>query len=93
MTVSSTMCLPRWATRRTERPSYGPQVTVFAERIGFPLMPWQQQVLDVALEFDPTTGIIFDKLPELGKSPLLSEEVGLANSAAFQKLRLTQAAP
>lgn len=44
----------RYATRRTEtRLTYGPQVAKVAEALGTPLMPWQRQVLDVALEVLP----------------------------------------
>src|SRR5262245_30403637 len=38
------------------RPSYGPAVGRLAEVLGWPPMPWQRQVLDVALEIDPSTG-------------------------------------
>lgn len=57
-TSSSTVCLPRWATPRTpERPTLGPVATKIAAELQTPLMPWQQQVLDVALEVDPATGL------------------------------------
>src|SRR5262245_60313361 len=54
---SSLPCLPRWATPRTpERATYGEGVARFAEALGYPLMPWQRHVADVALEVDPSTG-------------------------------------
>lgn len=50
-------CQPRWATRRSpERVTYGGQVAKIAEALGTPLMPWQRQVADVALEVDESTG-------------------------------------
>ncbi|NBW21065.1 MAG: terminase, partial [Caulobacteraceae bacterium] len=55
-TSSPPSCPPRWATPRTDRQTYGPQVAIISERLGLPLMPWQQQVVDVALEIDPDTG-------------------------------------
>src|SRR5690606_36992890 len=50
------VCPPRFATRRTERPTLGPQVAKVAEMLGTPFMPWQRQVADTALEVDPATG-------------------------------------
>lgn len=41
---------PRWATERTDRDTYGPLVVAVAEDLGFAPMPWQRDVLDVALE-------------------------------------------
>jgi len=49
---------PRWATpRRENRPTWGGRVAAIAKLLGTPLMPWQRQVADVALEFDPATGV------------------------------------
>lgn len=54
---------PKFATRRTpERPTYGAAVGNLAKLLGTPLMPWQQYVVDVALEIqsieagDPSPG-------------------------------------
>lgn len=48
---SSNSCEPRWSTPRTAgRASLGAAVGVLAERLGTPLMPWQQHVADVGLE-------------------------------------------
>jgi phage terminase large subunit-like protein len=33
-------------------------VAAIAVKLGTPLMPWQRQVVDTALEFDPTTGLL-----------------------------------
>ena len=43
---------PRWATERTDRPTYGPMVAEVADALGLPLLPWQRQVVDTALEHD-----------------------------------------
>ena len=45
-------CLPRYATKRTSRKTYGPAVAERALSVGWRLMPWQRQVLDVALEIE-----------------------------------------
>jgi phage terminase large subunit-like protein len=45
-----TGCPPRWATPRTRRRTLGPQVAEVARQLGLPLLPWQRQVLAVALE-------------------------------------------
>lgn len=51
-------CPPRWGTpRRPEFPSLGPKAWTVMDRLGFPPMPWQKYVLDVALEIDPATGL------------------------------------
>lgn len=53
----STACSPRWATRRSpERRTLGAAAAEIAREMGTPLMPWQQQVADVALELDTKTG-------------------------------------
>jgi phage terminase large subunit-like protein len=40
----------RWATKRTRRTTYGRKVAEVATALGLELLPWQRQVLDVALE-------------------------------------------
>lgn len=51
-------CPPLWGTpRRPEFPSLGPKAWKVMERLGYPPMPWQRYVLDVALEIDPATGV------------------------------------
>lgn len=48
---------PRWATPRSpDRPTYGGQIARESRELGFPLMPWQAYVHDVANEVDPVTG-------------------------------------
>lgn len=52
------MCEPRWATPRSpERESFGPAICAVAERLGQPLMPWQQRVAMVGGELDGETGL------------------------------------
>jgi hypothetical protein len=51
-------CPPLWGTpRRPQFPSLGPKAWKVMERLGYPPMPWQRYVLDVALELDPETGL------------------------------------
>ncbi|WP_344457447.1 hypothetical protein [Actinocorallia aurantiaca] len=51
-------CPPWWGTpRRTENPTLGPQVAKVMTALGYPPMPWQRYVLDVALELNPVTGL------------------------------------
>lgn len=49
MLVSATA---RWATERSTRETFAPSVVDIAGVLGFALLPWQAQVLDVALEHD-----------------------------------------
>jgi hypothetical protein len=50
-------CPPRFSTPRTpERQTLGAYAPNIARQLGTPLMPWQQHVLDVALEIDSATG-------------------------------------
>jgi hypothetical protein len=43
-------CVPRWASPRTRRRTFGPAVAGFARQLGLDLLPWQRLVLSVALE-------------------------------------------
>ena len=45
-----TDCPPRWASPRTTRRTSGPAVAAIGKQLGLPLLPWQRQVLTVALE-------------------------------------------
>jgi hypothetical protein len=55
----SSLALPRFATDRDlSRQTYGGQVAEVSQALGFPLMPWQQMVADIALEINPTTGLL-----------------------------------
>lgn len=54
---SSLSCPPRFCTpRRLDRPTHGDRAARVARQLGISLMPWQQHVLDLALEVDPKTG-------------------------------------
>jgi hypothetical protein len=56
-----TMCLPRFSTPRDPtRATLGPQVAEISRRLGQPLMPWQQLVVDVALELLPDGSFAYD---------------------------------
>ena len=51
-------CPPYWGTpRRPEFPTLGGKAARVMEALGYPPMPWQRYVLDVALEIDPATGL------------------------------------
>ena len=52
-------CPPRFTTDRTDRPSFGGQVALIAEKLGTPLMPWQRHVVDVALEHDADGRLVY----------------------------------
>ena len=55
----STICRPRFSTPRDDRfPTLGPAVGEVARRLGRPLMPWQQDLVDVAYEYDPDTRLL-----------------------------------
>lgn len=59
-TVGSLTCSARYATPRTpERKTHGAQVAALASQLGVPLMPWQRQVFDVALEVDADDRYVF----------------------------------
>ncbi len=58
LTPGSTVCRPRFSTPRDESsPTHGPAVGEVARRFGRSLMPWQQELVDVAYEYDPETGL------------------------------------
>ena len=55
-------CPPRWGTMRNfDRQTYGPKVAKIAKALGTPLMPWQRYAVDVGLEIDPETGLLFHR--------------------------------
>lgn len=57
-TPGSTTCRPRFSTPRDlSFPTHGPQVGEVARRLGKPLMQWQQDLVDIAYEYDPNTGL------------------------------------
>lgn len=53
-TLSSIDCRPLFATQRTPtRKTLGPRMAQVAQLLGKPLLPWQREVADVALEVIP----------------------------------------
>ena len=57
--AAATDCPPLYATPRDPaRDTLGGAVAEVAEQLGMPLMPWQRQVADVAMEVDPATGLL-----------------------------------
>lgn len=74
-----TSAVPRWATKRTpSRPSFGKQAAELTSYyLGRDFMPWQRQVVDVALEIDPETNlpayrtVVLTVPRQSGKSTLL----------------------
>ena len=73
----SETCLPRWATPRTpSRRTLGAAAANVAEALGKSLMPWQQQVLDTALEVDDDGKFVYRQViltvpRQSGKTTLL----------------------
>jgi hypothetical protein len=54
MSGALSTCQPRYATpRRIERPTFGGRIGAIAERLGTPLMPYQQMIADVGGELVP----------------------------------------
>lgn len=66
---------PRFATARSERPTLGPALADVAEQLGVPLMDWQRQVADTALEFDGDelafSDVVATTMRQQGKSVLM----------------------
>ncbi len=57
--VTRLACPPLYATPRDpSRKTLGGAVARVAKQLGTPLMPWQRQVADVAMEVDPRTGLL-----------------------------------
>lgn len=58
-----TTCSPRFSTPRDpSRATLGPQVGEISRRLGQPLMEWQQEVVDVALELHPDGSFVYDEV-------------------------------
>src|SRR5262245_18408149 len=51
-TKPSSVCEPRWITRRRNRPSFGEKVAKIAALLEAPLMDWQSRVAMVAGELE-----------------------------------------
>ena len=88
LATSSPACLPRWATPRRERKTLGPQVCEIARLLGTPFMPWQEFVVNVALELLPDGSFAYREVictvpRQQGKTTkVLSLEVWRANAYA-----------
>lgn len=62
-TIGPTNCQARFSTPRNyARKSLGPMVVALAIRLGLILMPWQVDVLDVALELDEDGSFHYDEI-------------------------------
>lgn len=63
-----TACQPLYGTPRSpERPTLGRRLTEVSRRLGKPLLPHQQQIMDVAFEIDPETGYLaYDEVVLIG---------------------------
>lgn len=79
---------PRHHTPRSDLPTRGGQVAAIARTKGRPLMPWQQRAVDVALEYDPETGlnrygtVVLTVQRQAGKTTLVG---GLADRACLSR--------
>ena len=51
------MAEPRHHTPRSDLPTHGWRAAKVAQAKGRPFMPWQRDAVDVALEYDPDTGL------------------------------------
>lgn len=61
--VSSPICQPRFGTERDfSRQTYGARAREIAKALGFTLMPWQEHVLDVALEVDESGRLVYRRV-------------------------------
>jgi phage terminase large subunit-like protein len=95
--MTRSVCAPRWATPRDpSRRTLGAAAAKIAVELGTPLMKWQRQVLDVALEIDQTTGklayrqVVLTVPRQSGKTTLLLALILLrALGAPRQQIRYT----
>lgn len=63
MTRGSLACPPRFGTpRNPDRLTLGPQLGEIAARVGTPLMPWQQHVVDVAYELNDDGTFVYSRV-------------------------------
>lgn len=88
-------CPARVATPRTDRPTRGDKVAKAAQLLGTTLMPWQQQVVDTALEETPDGRLAYQTVAvtvprQVGKSTLvLANMVYRALVARNQRIAYT----
>jgi hypothetical protein len=63
MMTGQRLCLPRFSTpRNLDRETLGPQIGEVARRLGFELMPWQQEVVDVGFEVDEDGRLVYSEV-------------------------------
>lgn len=85
-------CGARYFTPRTpSRRTYGPEVSKVAAILGTPLMPWQNMVVDTALEVDPATGklayrFVIVKVPRQAGKTTLTLAVCVHRAIAFANI-------
>lgn len=67
LATSSDLSIARYATKRSpDRRSLGGEVAAIAKTLGTPLLPWQRQVADVALEMiEDETGLLVPAFREV----------------------------
>jgi hypothetical protein len=58
--------LPRYGTPRRDRPTRGRLVAEVARLLGWELFPWQRHAAEVALEYDPVSGVTAYRTVGLG---------------------------
>ena len=56
---------PQYATKRSKRGTYGPEVCKVMTALGLPPLPWQQYTLDVAFEHDDHGDLVYGKVIEI----------------------------
>ena len=94
-TFSRPSCEPRFATSRTpSRKTLGHGAAIVAESLKTPLMPWQRQVLDIALEVDETGRFVYREViltvpRQSGKTTLLLSLILTRALAAKSQIRYT----
>lgn len=75
-TTLPTFSPPQFGTSRTDRATHGANAEKLASKLGIELMPWQQHVLDVALEVDDDGKLVYRHIGlsvprQSGKSTLM----------------------
>jgi len=88
-------CGARYFTPRSpERKTYGPEVSKISAALGTPFMPWQNMLVDTALEVDPATGLlayrfVIFKVPRQAGKTTLTLAVAVHRAIAFAKVNGT----
>lgn len=85
-------CGARYFTPRSpERKTYGPEVSKIAAALGTPFMPWQNMLVNTALEVDPATGLlayrfVIFKVPRQAGKTTLTLAVAVHRAIAFANI-------